>query len=128
MSREVFILRLNGYFKLDIIVRVIKNIFRIMILLFVIVLLIYIIYILKLNIGVRVCLYFVMFLIICILINILIFILIVGFNSRSFKYVLFLNGKKFYGFVNIMYFILKIVFVLFFILFINNCILNYNML
>lgn len=56
-------------------------------------LLIYIIYILKLNIGVRACLYFAMFSIICILINILISILIVGFNSRSSKYVLSLNGK-----------------------------------
>ncbi len=91
-------------------------------------LLIYIIYILKLNLGVRTCLYFVMFSIICILINILVSVLIVGFNSRSSKYVLSLNGKKSYGFVNIMHFTLKIVFVSFLILSINNCILNYNML
>ncbi|EGT4966432.1 TPA: DUF1430 domain-containing protein [Clostridioides difficile] len=128
VSREASILRLNGYSKLDIIARVIKNILRIMILSSVTALLIYIIYILKLNIGVRACLYFAMFSIICILINILISILIVGFNSRSSKYVLSLNGKKSYGFVNIMHFTLKIVFVSFLILSINNCILNYNML
>ncbi|HCU3025070.1 TPA: ABC transporter permease, partial [Clostridioides difficile] len=128
VSREASILRLNGYSKLDIIARVIKNILRIMILSSVTALLIYIIYILKLNIGVRACLYFAMFSIICILINILISILIVGFNSRSSKYVISLNGKKSYGFVNIMHFTLKIVFVSFLILSINNCILNYNML
>lgn len=128
VSREASILRLNGHSKLDIIARVIKNILRIMILSSVTALLIYIIYILKLNIGVRACLYFAMFSIICILINILISILIVGFNSRSSKYVLSLNGKKSYGFVNIMHFTLKIVFVSFLILSINNCILNYNML
>lgn len=128
VSREASILRLNGYSKLDIIARVIKNILRIMILSSITALLIYIIYILKLNLGVRACLYFVMFSIICILINILISILIVGFNSRSSKYVLSLNGKKSYGFVNIMHFTLKIVFVSFLILSINNCILNYNML
>lgn len=94
VSREASILRLNGYSKLDIIARVIKNILRIMILSSVTALLIYIIYILKLNIGVRACLYFAMFSIICILINILISILIVGFNSRSSKYVISLNGKN----------------------------------
>ncbi|HDA5429589.1 TPA: ABC transporter permease, partial [Clostridioides difficile] len=86
VSREASILRLNGYSKLDIIARVIKNILRIMILSSVTALLIYIIYILKLNLGVRTCLYFVMFSIICILINILVSVLIVGFNSRSSKY------------------------------------------
>ncbi|MBH7161241.1 DUF1430 domain-containing protein, partial [Clostridioides difficile] len=83
---------------------------------------------LKLNLGVRACLYFVIFSIICILINIFISILIVGFNIRSSKYVLTLNGKKPYGFVNIIHFTLKIVFVSFLILSINNCILNYNIL
>lgn len=128
VSREASILRLNGYSKLDIITRVIRSILRIMILSSITSLLIYIIYILKLNLGVRACLYFVIFSIICILINIFISILIVGFNIRSSKYVLTLNGKKPYGFVNIIHFTLKIVFVSFLILSINNCILNYNIL
>lgn len=127
-SREVAILRLNGYSKLDIIIRVIKNIFKIMSLSSLTALLIYIIYTFKANIGFKSVMYFIIFSTICILINIFISILIVSFNNRNSKYVLALKGKKSYKFINMMHFILKFVFVLFLILSINSCILNYNML
>lgn len=128
ISRDVSILRLNGYSRLDIILKVIKDIIAIMGLSALTAYSVYVIYTLKLNMFIRVSAYFIMFAMICILSNIIISTVIVSLNTRKSKYVLALKGKKSYGITNIMHFTLKFIFVLFLILSINSCILNYDIL